>query len=183
MLSTRGWFDSANEISAILATLLPINIYFLFKENRINNYLLYTIQVISMIILGTRVSTYCAILISFLFIIINIFSKFIRKEKINYKFIIIAVISCLYYFLSPVGNYYLKNSEQYFASFVFIGLTAWEFFNRMINGSVKLIINNRDLVTKVYIPKYIFPLSRVLSSFVNLLFALVAVIILMIFMK
>ena len=41
-------------------------------ENRINNYLLYTIQVISMIILGTRVSTYCAILISFLFIIINI---------------------------------------------------------------------------------------------------------------
>lgn len=116
LLSTRGWFDSANEISAILATLLPINIYFLFKENRINNYLLYTIQVISMIILGTRVSTYCAILISFLFIIINIFSKFIRKEKINYKFIIIAVISCLYYFLSPVGNYYLKNSEQYFES-------------------------------------------------------------------
>lgn len=53
-----------------------------------------------------------------------------------------------------------KNDEPYFASFVFVGLTAWEFFNRMITGSVKLIINNRDLVTKVYIPKYILLLSK-----------------------
>ncbi len=30
----------------------------------------------------------------------------------------------------------------------------------MINGSVKLIINNRDLVTKVYLPKYILLLSK-----------------------
>jgi len=53
-----------------------------------------------------------------------------------------------------------KNNTPYFASFVFIGLTAWEFFNRMISGSVKLIINNRDLVTKVYLPKYILLLSK-----------------------
>lgn len=53
-----------------------------------------------------------------------------------------------------------KNSTPYFASFVFIGLTAWDFFNRMVSGSVKLIINNRDLVTKVYIPKYILLLSK-----------------------
>lgn len=53
-----------------------------------------------------------------------------------------------------------KNNTPYFASFVFIGLTAWDFFNRMINGSVKLIISNRDLVTKVYVPKYILLLSK-----------------------
>lgn len=53
-----------------------------------------------------------------------------------------------------------KNNTPYFASFVFIGLTAWDFFNRMVSGSVKLIINNRDLVTKVYIPKYILLISK-----------------------
>ena len=53
-----------------------------------------------------------------------------------------------------------KNNTPYFASFVFIGLTAWDFFNRMITGSVKLITNNRDLVTKVYIPKYILLLAK-----------------------
>ena len=52
------------------------------------------------------------------------------------------------------------NKTPYFSSFVFIGLTLWEFFNRMITGSVKLIINNRDLVTKVYLPKYILLLSK-----------------------
>lgn len=114
LLSTRGLFDSANEISAILVTILPINIYFLYKENKKYNYLLYIIQVISMIILGTRVSTYCTILISLLFISINIFSKFYRKEKINYKFIVTAIICCSYYFLSPIGNYYLKNDTPYF---------------------------------------------------------------------
>ena len=116
LLSTRGWFNSANEISAILATLLPINIYYLFKENKKNNYLLYATQVISMIILGTRVSTYCSMLISGLFIFINIFAKFYRKEKINYKFIITAIICCSYYFLSPVGNYYLNNEQPYYPS-------------------------------------------------------------------
>lgn len=53
-----------------------------------------------------------------------------------------------------------KNNTPYFASFVFIGLTCWDFFNRMINGSVKLITSNRDLVTKVYIPKYILLLAK-----------------------
>ena len=53
-----------------------------------------------------------------------------------------------------------QNKTPYFASFVFIGLTCWDFFNRMISGSVKLIINNRDLVTKVYIPKYILLLAK-----------------------
>ena len=53
-----------------------------------------------------------------------------------------------------------KNDQEFFASFVFIGLTIWEFFNRMITGSVNLIVNNRDLVTKVYLPKYILLLSK-----------------------
>ena len=59
-----------------------------------------------------------------------------------------------------VFGFIFHNKQPYFASFVFIGLTAWEFFNRMISGSVKLIINNRDLVTKVYIPKYILLISK-----------------------
>ena len=33
-----------------------------------------------------------------------------------------------------------QNKTPYFASFVFIGLTCWDFFNRMVSGSVKLII-------------------------------------------
>lgn len=55
------------------------------------------------------------------------------------------------------------NSTKYFASFVMVGQACWDFFNRMVTGSVKLIINNRDLVTKVYIPKYILLYSKSLT--------------------
>lgn len=53
-----------------------------------------------------------------------------------------------------------QTKELYFASFVMVGQAAWDFFNRMVNGSVRLIPNNRDLVTKVYVPKYILLLAK-----------------------
>ena len=74
-----------------------------------------------------------------------------------------------------VFGYIFKNNTPFFASFVFIGLTCWEFFNRMLTGSVKLIIGNRDLVTKVYIPKYILLLSKSFTWHVILIFPILAI--------
>lgn len=73
-----------------------------------------------------------------------------------------------------------KNNTPYFASFVFTGLTIWDFFNRMINISSKLIINNRDLVTKVYIPKYILLLSKSFTYIFKMLISFGIAIVLMI---
>lgn len=73
------------------------------------------------------------------------------------------------------------NDTPYFASFVFIGLAAWEFFDRMISGSVKLIINNRGLVTKVYIPKYILLLSKSYTYLFKMFISLIIAFILMLF--
>ena len=83
----------------------------------------------------------------------------VADSYLNWLWWIIEPV-CFMLIYTFVFGVVFKNSEHYFASFVFIGLTAWEFFNRMISGSVKLIINNRDLVTKVYLPKYILLLSK-----------------------
>lgn len=58
-----------------------------------------------------------------------------------------------------------KTSEPYMPVFVFIGLTAWNYFSKMVSGSVKLVNANKAIVTKVYIPKYIL---LIVKSFVNL---------------
>ena len=114
LLSTRGWFDSGNEISAILMMLMPLNIYFLIKEKKKFNLFLYFIQFIGMIILGTRVSSIGAILITIIAIIINILAKFINHTKINYSLIIIGLICTAYFFISPVGTYLLAyNAPNY----------------------------------------------------------------------
>ena len=83
----------------------------------------------------------------------------VADSYLNWLWWIIEPV-CFMLIYTFVFGVVFKNSEDYFASFVFIGLTAWEFFNRMISGSVKLITTNRDLVTKVYIPKYILLLSK-----------------------
>ncbi len=83
----------------------------------------------------------------------------VADSYLNWLWWVIEPI-CFMLIYTFVFGVVFPNNQQYFASFVFVGLTAWEFFNRMITGSVKLIINNRDLVTKVYIPKYILLLSK-----------------------
>lgn len=83
----------------------------------------------------------------------------VADSYLNWLWWVIEPI-CFMLIYTFVFGVIFPNNTPYFASFVFIGLTAWEFFNRMITGSVRLIINNRDLVTKVYIPKYILLLSK-----------------------
>ena len=83
----------------------------------------------------------------------------VADSYINWLWWIIEPL-CFMLIYTFVFDYVFVNNEPYFASFVFVGLTAWTFFNRMVSGSVKLITNNRDLVTKVYIPKYILLLSK-----------------------
>jgi ABC-type polysaccharide/polyol phosphate export permease len=41
-------------------------------------------------------------------------------------------------------------------------------------GSLYSIIGNTGLITKVYIPKYIFPIAKAVSALVNFLFSLIA---------
>ena len=52
-------------------------------------------------------------------------------------------------------GYVFKSDEQYFAIFVFIGITMWDFFNRCLLQSVRVIKSNKPIVSKVYIPKFI----------------------------
>ena len=58
----------------------------------------------------------------------------------------------IYLFIASVV---FKSKVEYFPVFVFIGLSIWNFFNKMVVASVKIVANNRDTVTKVYLPKYV----------------------------
>ena len=57
-------------------------------------------------------------------------------------------------------GYVFKSDEQYFAIFVFIGITMWDFFNRCLLQSVRVIKSNKPIVSKVYIPKFILVIIR-----------------------
>ncbi len=76
-----------------------------------------------------------------------------------------------------------KANEQYFPVFVLIGLTAWNFFNTNTNSSVKLIANNKSIVTKVYIPKYVLTLVKMFTNLFKMMISWGLILIMMLIFK
>lgn len=54
--------------------------------------------------------------------------------------------------------------EKYFPIFIFIGLSMWDFFNHTILNSVNSIKRNRDIVRKVYLPKFVLIISDMMVN-------------------
>ena len=83
----------------------------------------------------------------------------------------------VYSFLAQIV---FSSREDNFAVFVFIGLTAWDFFNRTITNSVKLVKSNKSTVIKIYLPKYSLILSKMYVNGFKMLISFCLVIISMI---
>lgn len=71
---------------------------------------------------------------------------------------------------SNLFRFEIKN----FALYLLTGQIIFTFYAEATNFAMGSILENGHLIKKVYVPKYLFPLSRVTSSAVNLLFTLPA---------
>ena len=113
----------------------------------------------------------------------------VRDIKVKYKRSILGILWTLLnpllsmFVLTIVFSNLFRYDIENFPVYLITGQIMFNFFAESTSMAMGSILGNASLIKKVYIPKYIFPLSRVLSSFVNLLFALISVIIIMIFMK
>lgn len=103
----------------------------------------------------------------------------LRDFKTKYKR---SVLGVLWSFLNPllmtivqyiVFSTLFKNSIPNFPLYLMIGVVCFNFFTECAGMCLNSITGNASLITKVYMPKYIYPLSRALSSGINLLFSLV----------
>ncbi len=64
------------------------------------------------------------------------------------------------------------TTEQYFPVFVIIGLTAWTFFQKCCDSSVTVVKYNAGLITKLYLPKFILVLTKMVNAFIKMLISL-----------
>ena len=72
-----------------------------------------------------------------------------------------------------------QKGGKYFPLFVFIGLTLWTFYKNTVLQSVKVIRNNSSVVSKVYLPKYMLIVNRVMVNGFKMLVSFVLIVILM----
>ena len=58
-----------------------------------------------------------------------------------------------------------KSQGEYLPVVVIIGLTVWNFFNKTVMVSVKIVNTFRGIVSKIYIPKYMLILEKLYVNF------------------
>ena len=102
-----------------------------------------------------------------------------RDFKTKYKR---SVFGILWSFLNPlltmivqfiVFSTIFKVDTQNYPVYLISGVVCYGFFNECTTMCLNSISGNYRLITKVYIPKYIFPFSKTLSSSVNLAISLI----------
>lgn len=73
--------------------------------------------------------------------------------------------------------------EENFPIFIFIGIMVWDFFNKNIKSSVKMVKNNKSIVSKVYIPKFVLIFSKMLVNGFKMMICFGIVALMMIFYR
>jgi len=96
-----------------------------------------------------------------------------REFKVRYKR---SVLGILWSFVNPmltmlvqffVFTLIFKSSIPNYIVYLLIGITFFNFYSEATNGGLLSIIANATLIKKVYVPKYIYPLSQVFSASIN----------------
>lgn len=94
-----------------------------------------------------------------------------------------SVLGVLWSLLNPmltmlimtiIFSYLFKNQIANFPVYMLSGQIIFSFFSESTTQAMNSVIAGEGIIKKVYVPKYIFPLSKVLSSLVNLAFSLLA---------
>ncbi len=102
-----------------------------------------------------------------------------RDFKTKYKR---SVLGILWSFLNPLLNMlvqYLvfstifKSDIRNFPLYLLTGIVCFSFFSEATNMALLSIVGNAQLISKVYVPKYIYPVTRVISSSINLLLSFI----------
>jgi lipopolysaccharide transport system permease protein len=63
---------------------------------------------------------------------------------------------------------------------VFCGMLPWQFFSTALSESGNSLVNNSNLISKVYFPRLVVPASSVITSFVDFLISAVFLVMLMV---
>lgn len=93
-----------------------------------------------------------------------------------------SVLGFLWTFINPlltlivytvVFSTVMRMNVEHYAVFMFIGLLPWINFSSSIITSAGSMIQNSNLIKKIYFPHEVLPLSNVIGGIVNYLFGMI----------
>ncbi len=106
-----------------------------------------------------------------------------RDIRVRYKQSLLGIVWAMamplsmmlvftFVFTRAVAAPVLGDMQVPYPLFAFVGLVPWMFFSTSLTSCVNSLVANRNLITKVYFPREVFPLSSVGSGFADYLVAM-----------
>lgn len=129
---------------------------------------------------------YIANLLKYKSLLFNLVSRDLkikyRRSVLGFAWSILNPLLMMIVLTAVFQNLFRSNIEN-FPIYYLTGYLFFSFVTESTNLAMTSIISSGALIKKVYIPKYIFPLEKCIFSFVNMLFAFIATIIVMLVLK
>lgn len=112
-----------------------------------------------------------------------------RDLKVRYKQTAIGVLWAIFQpFITMIvfsvffGNFAKIPSDNIpYPIFVYTGLLVWQFFSSALSDTSMSLVSNQSILTKIYFPRLLLPISAVVTKFVDFLFASIILIGLMVY--
>lgn len=118
----------------------------------------------------------------------ELLKELVRRDiKIKYRR---SVLGILWSVLNPLGmmvimsivfSHVFRGNIENFPVYLMCGQIIFNFYNEASSVAMGSILGNAALIRKVYVPKYLFPMSKVCSCFVNLLTSFIALLLVIVF--
>lgn len=112
-----------------------------------------------------------------------------RDVKIKYRKSILGVFWTLLnpllmmLVLSIVFSNLFRFGVENYPVYILSGQVIFNFFSESTSSAMTSILNNAQLIKKIYIPKYLFTLARIASSVINIMASFSALLLVMIAMR
>lgn len=102
----------------------------------------------------------------------------VANSYLNWIWWILEPLCMMLVYAFIFGRIFGMKTENY-VIFIFLGLTIFDFFSRGIKSSVKIVKRNKQIVSKVYIPKFILIMSDLFVSGFKMLICMGVVFVMM----
>lgn len=102
-----------------------------------------------------------------------------RDVKVRYKQTAIGILWALFQpFMTMIvfsvffgGLAKMPSDGIPYPIFVYVGLLLWQFFSGALADTSNCLINNKGIITKVYFPRLLLPISSTITKFVDFFIA------------
>ena len=117
-LASKGWFNSANQISATIIIFIVMMIYYTIIDTKKKDIIILTLLIVSTMMIGTRTSTTIVVYVTFFMVIgYTVISSLLEhkfslnKKQVSYS-VFITLFALLFYGIAPIGHCQSNNNYQ-----------------------------------------------------------------------